>query len=236
MTMTRLFGALSLAAMLLCQAVPARASAIQLNDPSELSAGDTVVTFPNPLPGSSAFDVTAGAVTLGFSSPGLFNIFEQDGSFAPEFPLGAMLLANLFEDPLTITFSSGIREIGFLAQGFVPNQAQAFTVNLFQGPSTLTSFTVGPDDNAGLGLALFIGARATNGDLITRMTISNTGFAGQVDPAFVSAQDFDPSFVISPLTFGPNAAAETVPEPASLLLLGTGLLYGARRVRRRISS
>jgi hypothetical protein len=67
------------------------------------------------------------------------------------------------------------------------------------------------------GVALFLGARATNGDLITQVVI---GEAANSD------------FAVGPITFSEPVAVETVPEPASLLLLGTGLL-GAVRLRKR---
>jgi hypothetical protein len=221
MTITRLFGAVSLAAMLLCQAVPARASAIQLTDASQLSAGGVVVSFPTAPP--NPFQVDASGVSLSFSTPIAFNEFDQDGSFAPEFPIGSTLLFNLAEGPLTIDFAPGIPEVGFFAQGFMVDTAQAFAVDVFNGSSLLTSFLVGPDPNAGFpGTALFIGARAFGPDLITRLTIGNTALSD------------DPSFVIGPLTFSEAIAAEPVPEPTSLLLLGSGLIAaGVKRRRTR---
>jgi hypothetical protein len=226
MTTRRLLNSIVAATIaLMCTAAQARANAIQLVDASELSAGGTEVTYPSPLPNPFAFDINAGAVTLSFSTPGLFNVFEQDGSFAPDFPLNSVLLADLQQGPLTISFFSGISEFGFFAQGFFPDVPEAFTFNVFNGASLLNTFTAGPNDNAGLpGVALFIGARATGGDLITRLTISNTGSSDEF---------FDPSFVIGPITFAEAAAAEPVPEPGTLVLLGSGLLYGARRLRRR---
>jgi PEP-CTERM motif len=226
MTTRKLLNAIVAATIaVMCSAAQARASAIQLNSPSDLSGGGTEVTYPSSLPNPLAFDVAAGAVTLSFSTPGLFNVFEQDGSFAPDFPLTSILLADLQQGPLTISFSTGIRELGFFAQGLFPDVPEAFTFNVFNGASLLNTFTAGPNDNAGLpGVALFIGARATGGDLITRLTVSNTGSSDEF---------FDPSFVIGPITLGEAAAAAPVPEPGTLVLLGTGLLYGARRLRGR---
>ena len=232
MTRRRLFSLIVAAAFaLMCSAAPARAGAIQLFDVSELSAGATVVTYPDPLP--DPLQLLGDGVALTFSSPGLFSTFVADEFFAPQFPAGATLLANLQDGPLTIDFSTGIRELGFFAQGFIPEQPQGFTFSVFQNAVSLNTFTVGPTDNGVPGTALFIGARATDGSLITRLTIGNTGGSSQLDPTFVAAQDFDPSFVIGPLTFRADAAAAPVPEPGSLILFGSGLLYGVRRLRRR---
>jgi PEP-CTERM motif-containing protein len=224
MTITKFLGGLSVAAVLTCHATPARASAIQLNSASDLSAGGTVVTYPLATP-TSPFDIAAGGVTLTFSTPGFFQIFLQDGSFAPDFPPASTLLANLFDGPLTVTFSTGIQEVGFFAQGLTADIPEAFTFNVFDGASLLKTFAMGPNPNAGVpGVALFIGARATGVDLITQLTISNTG------------SPIDSSFVAGPMTFGQAVAAAPVPEPLSLTLLGTGLVgVGVTRWRRRAS-
>jgi hypothetical protein len=219
----KLFTLIVLAAVCLLYRVPsARASAIQLTDVSELSAGGTKVSYPSAPPNS--FDVDAVGITLSFSTQVAFNEFDQDGSFAPEFPFDSTILFNLMEGPLTISFLPGISEVGFFAQGFVPDTPQGFAVNVFNGLSLLRSFTVGPDPNVGFpGKALFIGARASNGDLITQLTITNTELSD------------DPSFVIGPLTFSERSTAQPVPEPASLVLLGSGLVGAGVRMRKRFT-
>ena len=194
------------------------AGAIQLTDVSQLTPGGTLVSYPAAPP--NPFEVDADGVLLSFSTPIAFNEFDQDGSFAPQFPPGATLLFNLLNGPLTVDFTPGIHEVGFFAQGFSLDTPQAFAVNVFNGASLLTSFSVGPDPNTGFpGTALFIGARAFDLDLITQLTVRNTELSE------------DPSFVIGPLTF--SEAADEVPEPASLFLLGTGLIGAGVRLRRR---
>ena len=193
--MTRLFGTVSLVAMLLCHAVPARASAIQLTDASQLSTGGSVVTFPGLLSDPFAFDLTGGSVTLTFSTLGLFTVLDSDGvSF--DFPANTTLLVNnLQSGPLTISFSTGVREVGVFAQSLALD-TEAFTFDLFHNGSTLGTFETGPADNSGLpGVALFIGARATGSDLITQLTIN---------------EFFNNDFVIGPVTVGEAIAAEPV--------------------------
>jgi hypothetical protein len=216
----KLLGWLFAAAVsLLCQASPAQAGAIQLTDVTELSPGGIVVSYPIAPP--TPLDIDAGGVLLTFSTSSLLNQFVQDGGFAPEFPPDSTLLYNQAEGPLKIDFAPGVREVGFFAQGFSIDTPQAFAVNVFNGSTLLKSFLVGPDPNAGFpGTALFIGARAFDLDLITQMTVTNIELSE------------DPSFVIGPLTFS-EAAADQVPEPASLLLLGMGLLGAGVRLRRR---
>jgi hypothetical protein len=224
MTMTRFVGAAVLIA--LCHAVPAAAGAIQLGNPSDLSAGAIAGDYPLGPPGDP-LNVDVGAVTLSFSTPGFLFLDMSDGSNY-DFPAGTSVLGTLPDGPMTVDFSSGVREVGLFAQGVGPSPAESFSFSVFQGATSLGTFAVGPADNSSLpGIALFLGARATGGDLITSMVINNTS---PVDDFF------DNSFVIGPVAFSEAAAAEPVPEPMSLLLFGTGLVGVSVRLRRKPSA
>ena len=219
MTVTnrKLLATLVAAALCLLGRAPSvYAGAIQLTDVSQLTPGGTVVTYPSPTVDPFSFDLVAGGLTINFATAGLFTVIDSDGlSF--DFPAGTTLLVNnLQSGPLTVTFSTGILEFGLFAQSLALD-LETFTFDVHHGSST-TSFSAGPADNSGLpGVALFLGARGTNGDLIDQVIISEAA---------------NNDFVVGPLTFVEAAATDQVPEPASLLLLGTGLL-GAVRLRKR---
>src|SRR5205823_4912940 len=105
--------------------------------------------------------------------------------------------------PLAISFTNGIREIGLFAQSSF-NDTEEFTFTVFNGETALRTFTVGPANNTiSPGVALFIGARATDNTLITRLTISSTSSLGP---------RFNNNFVIGPVIFanGPLANQPTV--------------------------
>ena len=101
--------------VLACEVRAARASAIQLASPSDLGFGGRVVTYPTGAP-ADPFDITAGTVTLTFSTPEFFFFDVSDGTNY-DFPAGTRVLGTTPNGPLTIRFSTGIREVGLVAQG-----------------------------------------------------------------------------------------------------------------------
>ena len=87
------------------------------------------------------------------------------------------------------------------------------TLTAYNGSTALGSWTVSARNNGtGDGSAPFLGVRTTDGDLITRLRVSNR----------VGGTEFDYYFGIGPLTFA-AAPLQTVPEPATILLFAGAL-------------
>lgn len=217
MTKRKLLASIVVVAVcLLGRVSSAFAGAIQLTNVTDLTPGGTQITYPTPIADPFSFDLAGGGVTLNFTTPGIFSVLDSDGlSF--DFPAGTTLLLNQ-SGSLTIDFGAGVREFGIFAQSLAFD-LETFTFDVFHGPAAPTSFAAGPADNSGMpGVALFLGSRATNGDLITQVVIGESAFN---------------DFAVGPITFTEAAAAEPVPEPASLVLLGTGLVGASLRMRKR---
>lgn len=202
-----------------------------MTSPAQLGAGDVTAIYPQapgtnvPSPGT----VTAGGETLTFTETGTFRVLLQGGgvigaSWFGNFPNGTKVLYTgnaIFAQgagPVTIDFSPGVSEFGLLFQ----NNRLESTVNTFSVFDDGTLLGIFSGVNQGNNV-LFLGARATGGDVITRVTITGAPSSGPND------------FAIGPVTFAPVAAG--VPEPSSLALLGLGTAALAgwrwRRKQRR---
>lgn len=214
--------ALAALAFLCCCPAITRADAVQLTSPSQLSPSDATVTYPTTgvvvtSPGGldpavgvpNPLVLSAGGNTLTFSKPA--GLFVTNSFFGPN----TLYTGNAYQQgggPITIDFATGVTEAGFLA---IPNFSGppgfSFTLTAFNGATALGTFSVG---TFGMFDGVFLGVRATNGDVITRLVVNHT----------IS------DFAIGPVTFG---APQAVPEPATLLLLSTGLAGAGALARKR---
>lgn len=209
-------------AFLCCCPTITQAGAVQLTSAGQLNPSDTTVTYPltgvvvtspgglDPAVGvPNPLVLSAGGNTLTFSKPS--GLFVTNSFFGPD----TLYTGNAYQQgsgPITIDFATGVTEAGFLA---IPNFSGppgfAFTLTAFNGAAVLGTFSV---DTSGAFNGVFLGVRATGGDVITRLVINHT----------------IPDFAIGPVTFG---TAQPVPEPATLLLLSTGLAGVGAMARKR---
>ncbi|MDQ3254531.1 MAG: PEP-CTERM sorting domain-containing protein [Acidobacteriota bacterium] len=224
------FALVAFAVVSLSTVAPSYADAIQLTSFSQLAPGGITAIYPEPelteLP--SPYTVSAGGNALTFTHTGSFVLVDEDisdiegPSWFGNFPRGTRLLytGNALEigsGPLTIDFANGVAEFGFQAEnddvGF-----QSFSFTVFNGSRVLGTFgVIGFVDESEDGTSPFLGARATGGDVITRVTMRSNV------PGLFGDQDF---------AIGPVTSAQPVPEPTTMLLLGTGLAVIAVRIRR----
>lgn len=219
---------LTLAASAFLLPTSTRADIIQLSGPADLSPSAIVAPYPDA-PGTrvdSPYALAAGDVLLTFtrSNGGFFERVDQGDGWQGTFAPGTRLLWDRRQpeldgepfvgSPVEIFFSKPVSEVGFFFQHNIYYGDQSFSFSLYNLDDPLGTLTVN-----GIDTPLFFGARATDGDLITSIFIQGSSSFG-----------FGTDFVLGEVSF---VTPEQVPEPATMLLLGTGLAGIGAFVRKR---
>jgi len=154
------------------------------------------------------FSVTVSGLTASFSSPGTFQV----ASFQPNtlFSGNSLFDADVAIQPLSVGFSSVLSDISLV-----------FAQNGGAGVAFTLTALIGGVGGATVGSVSVNGANAFSG--FPGGTISFAGVA--FDAIRLSTTTLD--FAID------NITVNAVPEPAALLLLGSGIAGLGARMRRR---
>jgi hypothetical protein len=215
----------------------AGATIIQLASPAGFNGVDTTLNYPGADGTTTAYPLvlSGGGNTLTFTDANsqAFLRVDQGNTWTPgAYPNGTTLIWNL--DPntnqtggaVTITFASGVHEVGFSVQQ--DNTNTGTTTWTFGVNGASTGFTAAASNTAGApnGVLTFIGLQDTADNGITSLTISSTDTS-----SLGKANDF----VLGPVTFGVQQQA-AVPEPSPLVLgglcsLGAVVVGWRRRAR-----
>jgi hypothetical protein len=219
----------------------AQAQATIVTAPGQLIKPVQTAPYPNSSGNGSiipsSFTVAAGSNNLTFTATngtpnGGFESYIADLTVGPQFTVGDVLEETfngssgpLATAPLQIDFQKGVTGFGLFAQN-ANTDTEAFTLNIFNGNTSLGSFTFGPVNNsAPSGTAVFIGAQSNKGLPITRATLSSSSTPG----TGINSNDFyvGPASVQAPLPCAERGQSYSADRPCcGGLAPGTGASRG----------
>ena len=165
-------------------------------------------------------------------------VFEAGGGGSFEWQIGTIFVSGTFllgtnlntslepnnalDDTMTLTFTNAVNAVGAYIQDF--DQTDSFSATVFANGDSVHSFTEGPSAN---GNAFFIGIYDTSGTAdINSISFTTSQPASGGTPSY---------FVIGTALFNDgNGTITTIPEPATLLMMGGGLAVLAWKARKRV--
>lgn len=187
---------------------------------------------PGTFVGSPANVTSFGGLnaTVAIAGTTMIAVQQGTGTWNGNFDFGENLLwtgnPNLIPGtgpgPITINFASGVSSVGFAIQSDFFGVFSA-TLQVYGSGGLLSTLNgTGDSNNFGNGSALFLGVGDLSGANITKIVISE------------SDQFATNDFAIDAVSFT-TGGGQTVPEPSSIALLGSGLLTMAGVLRRKLA-
>ncbi len=210
---------------LLCTAVVANASIVLITNRADAGSdladwgqlGSSFTPIPNPFNATSTGGV---GITGTFACCG-GERRDQGNGWAGNFANGDHLVWTEGNGPLTLSFSTPLSAVGAQIQadyfGAFTAQIQAYNGNTLLGTFSESGNSTSNGDNS----AIFIGVKDSTAE-ITSIVFSLT-----------SCSNACTDFAINQLSLT-SSGGQQVPEPASMFLLGSGLLGVASSLRKRL--